>query len=213
MCLRWFGLPLAPCVNYWTRPCRQSHQRGLYLLDTPLLRSTDFDPGGHGLQLADEPVGGKTEMIGTYSPAAWAIMVKNKSDVIGSEVLTHTWEIFEPLPVVLISSEQLALRRAVLSLPGGVIDGQPLVAAAVAARSAFRPNISIRRRAAPLISPPVPWHRRAWRCQTVMVVEHSLTQFLFMRADEPSFGYSATLLAEAARRGSSRQLLAPGVGE
>ncbi|WP_227878809.1 hypothetical protein [Arthrobacter dokdonensis] len=43
-----------------------------------------------------------------------AIMGKNKSDVIDSEVLTHVGEIFDPPPLVLASPGQLALRRAVV---------------------------------------------------------------------------------------------------
>ncbi|WP_207597782.1 hypothetical protein [Arthrobacter sp. D5-1] len=52
-----------------------------------------------------------------------AIMGKNKSDVIDSEVLTHAGEIFDPPPLILASPGQLALRRAVVRRAGAVVDG------------------------------------------------------------------------------------------
>jgi hypothetical protein len=54
------------------------------------------------------------EMIGARhsSRLRGAIMGKNKSDVIDSEVLTHAGEIFDPPPLVLASPAQLALRCA-----------------------------------------------------------------------------------------------------
>lgn len=72
------------------------------------------------LALAVERAGSQMEMIGARHSARLrgAIMGKNKSDVIDSEVLTHVGEIFDPPTLVLASPGQLALRRA-----GAVIDG------------------------------------------------------------------------------------------
>ncbi|MET3143562.1 UNVERIFIED_ORG: hypothetical protein ABIB13_003299 [Arthrobacter sp. UYEF2] len=77
------------------------------------------------LTLAVERAGGQMEMIGARhsSRLRAAIMGKNKSDVIDSEVLTHAGEIFDPPPLVLASPGQLALRRAVVRRAGAVIDG------------------------------------------------------------------------------------------
>jgi len=77
------------------------------------------------LALAVERAGGQMEMIGARhsSRLRGAIMGKNKSDVIDSEVLTHAGEIFDPPPLVLASPGQLALRRAVVRRAGAVIDG------------------------------------------------------------------------------------------
>jgi hypothetical protein len=57
------------------------------------------------LALAVERAGGQMEMIGARhsSRLRGAIMGKNKSDVIDSEVLTHAGEIFDPPPLVLAS--------------------------------------------------------------------------------------------------------------
>ncbi|MET1154097.1 transposase, partial [Arthrobacter sp.] len=77
------------------------------------------------LALAVERAAGQMEMIGARHSARLrgAIMGKNKSDVIDSEVLTHAGEIFDPPPLVLASPGQLALRRAVVRRAGAVIDG------------------------------------------------------------------------------------------
>ena len=77
------------------------------------------------LALAVERAGGQMDMIGARHSARLrgAIMGKNKSDVIDSEVLTHAGEIFDPPPLVLASPAQLALRRAVVRRAGAVIDG------------------------------------------------------------------------------------------
>lgn len=63
--------------------------------------------------LAVERAGGQMEMIGARHSARLrgAIMGKNKSDVIDSEVLTHAGEIFDPPPLVLVSPGQLVLGR------------------------------------------------------------------------------------------------------
>jgi hypothetical protein len=57
------------------------------------------------LALAVQRAGGQMEMIGARhtSRLRGAIMGKNKSDVIDSEVLTHVGEIFDPPPLVLAS--------------------------------------------------------------------------------------------------------------
>jgi hypothetical protein len=77
------------------------------------------------LTLAVERAGRQMEMIGARHSARLrgAIMGKNKSDVIGSEVLTHAGESFDPPPLVLASPGQLALRRAVVRRAGAVVDG------------------------------------------------------------------------------------------
>jgi hypothetical protein len=77
------------------------------------------------LALAVERVGGQMEMIGARhsSRLRGAIMGKNKSDVIDSEVLTPVGEIFDPPPLMLASPGQLALHRAVVRRAGAVIDG------------------------------------------------------------------------------------------
>jgi transposase len=77
------------------------------------------------LTLAVERAGGQMSMVGARHSARLrgAIMGKNKSDVIDSEVLTHAGEIFDPPRLVLASPAQLALRRAVVRRHGAVIDG------------------------------------------------------------------------------------------
>jgi hypothetical protein len=77
------------------------------------------------LALAVERAGGQMGVIGARqsSRLRGAIMGKNKSDVIDSEVLTHAGEIFDPPPLVLASPGQLALRRSVIRRAGAVIDG------------------------------------------------------------------------------------------
>ena len=77
------------------------------------------------LTLAVERAGGEMEMIGARhsSRLRGAVMGKNKSDVIDSEVLTHAGEIFDPPRLVLAGPGQLALRRAVVRRAGAVIDG------------------------------------------------------------------------------------------
>ena len=77
------------------------------------------------LTLAVERCGGHMSMVGARHSARLrgAIMGKNKSDVIDSEVLTRAGEIFEPPRLVLPSPAQLALRRAVVRRAGAVIDG------------------------------------------------------------------------------------------
>ncbi|WP_186760256.1 IS110 family transposase [Arthrobacter alpinus] len=76
------------------------------------------------LTLAVERAGGQMAMVGARHSARLrgAIMGKNKSDLIDSEVLTHAGEIFDPPTLALPSPVQLALRRAVVRRHGAVID-------------------------------------------------------------------------------------------
>jgi hypothetical protein len=80
------------------------------------------------LALAVQTAGGQMETICARHTIRLrgAIMGKNKSDVIDSEVLTHVAEIFDPPPLVLASPAQLALHRAVVRWAGAVICQWPI---------------------------------------------------------------------------------------